>query len=342
MKFDLSKCKSYTFEDLCKSINLAQELYNSKDFLQAYPLIKDACQWFDMMAYIHFQGDNLNIKHYRGIYKLAGDICSELRQDKEALKYYIKHQFFNFQFNHDFANYNELTLFQFRNTRNYTFSNLENNEITLVDPQIQNDIVDSPIFSWLETLCDDTSLFERHHKPYIDSFKYIRATSFCADSENMKAVENSLMWAHYANCHKGICVQYKLGKKDFASTNTKYAVTNRLVRIKYSDPNNPNEAIDFTNSDTSLTIRNAIANKSVYWKYENEVRLVAYTPYEESKYVQCKLETPNPIRAIFFGVRCKTQTKNRIRCIFKDRPDVEFFQMKVNPKNIHKLIYEPC
>lgn len=100
--------------------------------------------------------------------------------------------------------------------------------------------------------------------------------------------------------------------------------------------------MDFTNEDTELNFRAAFATKSIDWQYEHEVRLIAYTPTDESKFVQCYLETPNPIKAIYFGVKCSTQRKNAVRKIFVNRPEVKFYQMKINPKNIHRLIWTPC
>lgn len=273
---------------------------------------------------------------------LAGDICGELGKFDEALAHYKKHQFFNLQINHDFRDHETVTLFQFRNTRAYTLNNLRNNQITLVDPRMQNDIVDSPIFSWLETLCGHNARHKNHLAAFKASFNYLRATSFCTDSSSSKAIENTLMWAHYANCHKGICVEYELGKNDFSSNYTSGATLMRLMRIIYIDPNLDSNVLDFTNPETKMNMRTALATKSIDWGYENEVRMIAYTPTEEQKYVQCTLDTPNPIKAIYFGVKCPVQRKNAVRKIFEDRPEVSFFQMEINPQNIHRLIYKPC
>lgn len=332
----------YTLDDVFNKVKNAQALYLAGKFEEAYPIVVDVTKTFDFLASIGLTGDNLSKPQYKAVYMLAGDICGELGKFDEALAHYKKHQFFNLQINHDFRDHETVTLFQFRNTRAYTLNNLRNNQITLVDPRVQNDIVDSPIFSWLETLCGHNARHKNHLAAFKASFNYLRATSFCTDSSSSKAIENTLMWAHYANCHKGICVEYELGKKDFSSNYTSGATLMRLMRIKYIDPNLDSNVLDFTNPETKMNMRTALATKSIDWGYENEVRMIAYTPTEEQKYVQCTLDTPNPIKAIYFGVKCPAQRKNAVRKIFEERPEVSFFQMEINPQNIHRLIYKPC
>lgn len=337
---DLTNYDICTLDDIFDNINKANRLYQLGKYSEAYKIISEFCSCFDMLAQIHLTGPNLGTHQYKAVYLLAGNICGELGKFEEALNYYKKHQFFNLQLNHDFQGKEYVPLFQFRNTKSYTLENLKNNEITLVDPRIQNDIVDSPIFSWLDSLSKHKQ--KKHIEAYIASFNYLRATSFCTDSTDCKAIENTLMWAHYANCHKGICVEYQIGEKDFSSNSLKYATVMRLMRIKYADPQKKEDVLDFTNEDTELNFRAAFATKSIDWQYEHEVRLIAYTPTDESKFVQCYLETPNPIKAIYFGVKCSTQRKNAVRNIFVNRPEVKFYQMKINPKNIHRLEYIPC
>lgn len=341
-KLNLKPQDVYTIEEILNDIIRAQSLYISGNFGDAYPIIVRSAKNFDFFARIGLTGTNLNKAQYKAVYMLAGDICGELGKFDEALEYYKKHQFFNLQINHDFREQDSVTLFQFRNTRSYTLNNLRNNQITLVDPRVQNDIVDSPIFSWIDTLCGHNARHKKHLAAFKASFNYIRATSFCTDSSDCKAVENTLMWAHYANCHKGICVQYELSIKDFASNSLNDGSVMRLMKIKYVNPSIKEDILDFTNPETKLNIRIALASKSIDWEYEHEVRMLAYIPSEEIKYVPCSLETVNPIKAIYFGVKCSLQRKNAIRKIFESRPEVKFYQMSINPQNIHRLIYNPC
>lgn len=269
MKLIIDPKNSYTFDDILNDVIKARSLYLSGKFSEAYPIIVKAAESFDLCASIGLKGPNLDKPQYKAVYMLAGDICGELGKFEESLMYYKKHQFFNLQINHDFREQESVTLFQFRNTRVYTLNNLRNNQITLVDPRVQNDIVDSPVFSWIDTLCGHNARYKKHLAPFKASFNYIRATSFCTDSSDCKAVENTLMWAHYANCHKGICVQYELGVKDFASNSLNDGTVMRLMQIKYVNPSSTDDILDFTNTETQLNMRTAFASKSIDWDYEH-------------------------------------------------------------------------
>lgn len=332
-----------TMEDIFDDIKCAKRLYDKGNFQEAYNIISDIIPTIDMMVETHMQGENFGRKEYEAVYMLAGDICGELGSNKEALNNYFKHHFLQFQINHDFQGKDSLKLFKFSSTRKYTLNNLSKNEITLVDPRVQNDIVDSPIFQWLDSpLFGRNARYKKHLDALAASYNYLRETSFCTDSEDCRAVENTLMWAHYANSHKGICVEYELDKKDFTSTYTLNAVVLRLLKVDYVNPRVKEEILDFTNNETSLNLRTALATKSIDWQYENEVRMIAYVPNETSQYIQCYLDTINPIKAIYFGVQCPKQRENAVKKIFEHRPEVKFFKMKINPKNIHRLTFESC
>lgn len=53
-----------------------------------------------------------------------------------------------------------------------------------------------------------------HFASLAKSYQYYRIRSFCANTDTMKSdktiPQNILMWSHYANGHKGICVKYRL------------------------------------------------------------------------------------------------------------------------------------
>lgn len=328
-----------TVEDLQNSIKNAQYLYWAGDFQKAYIAIKEVTSITDTMISIGLQGGDYGPRIYAEVYMLAGDICGELGLSNESLLCYKKHQFFKFQIRHDFTNCNSVTLYKFCNTRHYTLNNLKNNEISLADPRIQNDIVDSPIFAWLDTLCGSKARYKKHI-PYLKkSFDGIRCASFCADCERQRAVENTLMWAHYANCHKGICIEYVIDKSDFRTNDMRQLSATTLLKVNYLDPHI--KPLDFTDSKTILSARHAYALKSMDWNYENEVRFVAYTPFHDTKFVQYQFNTQNPVKAVYFGCKCPVRNINKIKSILHGQ-NVRFFQMRINPKNIHRLVYEEC
>lgn len=76
-------------------------------------------------------------------------------------------------------------------------------------------------------------------------------------SEELSADSDSLMWAHYANSHKGIRLGFKISpdKASFAFARMQYKNTPTLF------------------DGTPESLKERLSQKSVTWKYENEVRL---------------------------------------------------------------------
>jgi hypothetical protein len=92
---------------------------------------------------------------------------------------------------------------------------------------------------------------------------------------------NALMWAHYANKHKGFCVEY-----DLAHTKSSTFLVN-LNPVLYSKkrPTVPMSLFDYTDlknikiSTNNLSIADlilALLKKSDIWQYEEEWRLILY------------------------------------------------------------------
>jgi hypothetical protein len=86
-----------------------------------------------------------------------------------------------------------------------------------------------------------------------------------------KKKDNLLMWSHYADAHKGICIVFD-AEKLVKSINSNY-IEAKLEPITYSKKF---PVIDIKPSDTSnvyIRRENAFLFKLNQWKYENEVRL---------------------------------------------------------------------
>ena len=106
------------------------------------------------------------------------------------------------------------------------------------------------------------------------------------------------MWSHYANKHKGFCIEY-----DFRSLGPESAITNRLYPVLYRK--NLLDVTDFMlPTDTAARFNNTIGLyasifKSREWSYEKEWRLTfpVGVILEEQTY---KVPTP---KAIYMGSR---------------------------------------
>ena len=102
-----------------------------------------------------------------------------------------------------------------------------------------------------------------------------------------KTYDNALMWAHYANEHKGCCIELEVPDSTWKCLDVQYQAT----MPKLTSGINLDKAID--------TI---FGVKSDYWSYEQEVRYIkiVQTTKEEKPY---KADLPIRIKKIYLGVR---------------------------------------
>ncbi|WP_399632669.1 DUF2971 domain-containing protein [Sporosarcina sp. SG10008] len=120
--------------------------------------------------------------------------------------------------------------------------------------------------------------------------------------------DNILMWSHYAQYHKGICIEYDFSNIDYTS---RTLLT--LSPVKYT-----NELFDMNNYPNRTPIDRiqlAALSKFECWKYENEWRLISFLK-EEQKF---KLDKPT---AVIFGTKTSKEDKAWISdlCAERDIP----------------------
>lgn len=88
----------------------------------------------------------------------------------------------------------------------------------------------------------------------------LNTTGVCCMSEDP---ENILMWSHYSNGHKGICLIFKLESR---------IPFFREIHPVYYQSNYPN--INFVTDDENTMLKFSILTKSNHWSYEKEWRII--------------------------------------------------------------------
>ena len=144
-----------------------------------------------------------------------------------------------------------------------------------------------------------------------------------------REILNPLMWSHYADKHKGMCLVYEfelqlcegnlLGLKDLMSEESKLFFED----VTYQDE----VPILYPIADVDSTFKNRkiLTTKSKAWEYEKEVRIL-------SKLKTGNVEIhPESLRAIFFGMRFDNSLIQRYMLTFRKKfPWLEFFQISKN------------
>lgn len=146
---------------------------------------------------------------------------------------------------------------------------------------------------------------------YLDQIRSAKErVRICALSATM---ESPLLWAHYADGFKGICIEFDVGLP-----------SNELVKVKYSEFNYIVDQKE--NFDTYALSRKLLSGKSQAWDYEKEYRILSNTE---------KISRGIKIKAILFGLRTPEASK---KAVIKLCPSgVSFYETKIDSSQ-HKII----
>ena len=252
------------------------------------------------------------------IYQLAAEIYAEMGFNKQSRGFYITYYFEanRVKPDYDIRDKDCIFLYSFRKYSEYSLQDLINNEITCVHPSKMND----PFDSLANYIGDPTRLNmvcnkENHIIPQSQAFEHFTIRSFVANrktyEEDDKIVFNKVMWAHYADCHKGFCIKYKFKKDSFIQIDDTNRSFTRIIPIQYTDEN--------VGIDLTLNTNNSFAMKDICWKYENEVRLLHFEGNNNEKFYGVKLGDCISMDEIIFGYKCSEENKKTIANLVKGK-----------------------
>ena len=112
---------------------------------------------------------------------------------------------------------------------------------------------------------------------------------------------HELLWAHYANSHKGFCIEYNLHELQNGYSNEDLYT----FQIKYNSRPPQLSLSDITNGDTLNAIKKVAGFKSKEWQYEKEIRIVFDKP-------KLRHYHPKAITGIYFGLRMPMEIRDDI------------------------------
>jgi hypothetical protein len=131
-----------------------------------------------------------------------------------------------------------------------------------------------------------------------------------------KSQKDELLWAHYANSHKGFCIEYDLDILTKTCNNS--SIYNFPVIYKEKPP-----SIDFkdiiNSTDATITIQKMGGYKSLRWKYEEEIRIVT-DEFGIHSY------DFNALKSVYFGLRMEDSDKTEIMRRLTGR-GINYFQI---------------
>ena len=155
-------------------------------------------------------------------------------------------------------------------------------------------------------------------KEIIEILKNIRIACFSTSPLS------TLMYSHYTDKHKGICIEYDFS--DFDTENTsllevKYKeelkIDSKIVQIMMKSDNDINEEISFLD---------LFRTKHLNWEYEKEYRVMTY---DVDKIYR-------PIKAIYLGKDFPKDNIELIKKLIEDK-DITLYQVALHEHNVFRL-----
>lgn len=208
-------------------------------------------------------------------------------------------------------------IFRYREFNDRSLEIFKNRELWFATPDSFNDPFDCQV-DYKEALYQ--TIKELELSPDINTLlqrldEKIQKAKVCCFSQTKK---NQLMWAHYADKHKGFCIGFKASNLLGYGNNLTTGVL--PVDYKYLNPYQ-----DITKNFLVLLglgseiqisklsdqfLKSALTTKYTGWKYEKEVRLIS-TKIETLKF------QPQSINSITFGLKMEDKNKSHLRTLLK-------------------------
>lgn len=128
-------------------------------------------------------------------------------------------------------------------------------------------------------------------------------------------VNNPLLWSHYGDQHRGMCIGYDLNRKPKPKLHkVKYGGKRMVLTSLIADALLNNDP-----KSQELLDRKVLLQKASPWRYEREWRLIGNRGVQDS---------PLALKDVTFGLRCPTSVMHAIIMALESREDeVKFYQM---------------
>lgn len=243
--------------------------------------------------------------------------------------------------------------------RESLIQDITHNRITLSNPKNFNDPMDPILREWLGMQIRDAKFEEdvKTFKLLKNALKHLRICSLSGYKEShwydrltiikrQEQVYNPLMWAHYANSHKGICIEYEVTPECLSCHNN----DNELLRLCPCAYRKHKPMTD------GITLDNALLAKASCWSYEEEARLIYYSK-DMSQWANPNYKDKNgkkntkearlldyiflegfSVKAIYFGVRISQKDYIDVMGpLQSNNPSAKLYKMELNKDDITQL-----
>jgi Protein of unknown function (DUF2971) len=221
------------------------------------------------------------------------------------------------------------SIFKYRKVDLYSIENLRNEKIWLASPKDFNDPYDCSVYLDIEKTLKEgpkqfdssNELIDPESKSQIKDDDVVKVSDHLANTFKIcsfyERVDSMLMWEHYADEHRGFCIEYDVTEIDSSKhynlfpviySDQMFDATNHYIKVGVED--------DF--SKTYLT--RAAISKAKDWAYEKEWRLVAEREkFESDEVIRKCLQTLWKAKAVYLGSRMKPANEEILVNLCKEK-----------------------
>lgn len=218
----------------------------------------------------------------------------------------------------------------------YAFNDIRNRSLSFGSPKLFNDPMDPLIKEWVarKQVHPDSKDDKILYQLIYETLGKIRISCLIDPLRNIKNRNrftpiitdcNTLMWAHYADSHRGICIQYRVKPANLIDEESKVV---KLLDVNYDKPFPLNGNIPFVDS---------LCVKGDYWRYEKETRLIMYSRKQLSDYYS---QDGYEIEAVYMGCRIEYEKRDYLKDMLRGT-GIKLYQMSFSEDDISKLVAHP-
>nr|WP_296155837.1 DUF2971 domain-containing protein [uncultured Peptoniphilus sp.] len=213
-------------------------------------------------------------------------------------------------------------LYKYCSLNKFSLRNLLKNELTASSPKVFNDLYDATIhknssqtvrreldeLSQLPVMSGSVPVKMNEEKIYCieRTLKRSDRLSMRSMTEPFKIVSLSeannsiLMWSHYADMNRGICIEYDFTKLQTATSGPQYQKL--IFPVLYLD--NPLDMSDLKEKELLNSMLLSAISKYKTWGYEKEWRILSYIETTQARIPLINIPTPT---AIYLGKNFKSK-----------------------------------
>lgn len=240
-------------------------------------------------------------------------------------------------------------VYGFRKVSTYFLEALIGHTLNITSPFEFNDPFDTPILELYEGRHLGELIKEAFNGTLkISCFTNLLDKSYKCDDQrkDSQMFLDPLMWAHYADNHKGVCIKYHFDAKEFCKERKD------TVAAGFKDINYSSAALVNCGKSPSISMEDAFFLKGIKWAYENERRFFCFDMSGEGRFGKYG-DTAGCIEAVYFGLRCSKEDKKAIIQILRcnhgttsgtgkngtgtSGSGIKFFQMKMDKKKFGSI-----